>query len=262
MTKLLDALTVQARVVFAFILRDMHTRFGRSRLGYFWAIFEPLTVIVSMALIFSVMDRGSPLNVNIYLFFFTGIIPWQLFSRGASMMGNVIESSATLLTYPQVTVVDVIIARIILEFSTTIVVCIIYLTALYFWGMFDHIENILMAIVVLMLSILLGASFGLVGAVIKLYLPSYSSFQSLIIRVLFFVSGAFFIADTLPSTVTDVLWYNPVLHLVEWERSVFFYGFESQFYEPLYPILWMLCLGFLGLAGERATRRKLRQLGI
>lgn len=262
MVEFFNALVVQARVVYAFILRDMRTRFGRSRLGYFWAIFEPLMGILALALVFSLIDRGSPINVDIHLFFFTGIIPWQLFSRGVSMMSNVIESSVPLMTYPQVKVIDVVIARIILEFATMFIVCILYLVFLYFWGIFDRIENLLMSITVLMLCILLGAGFGLVGAVIKLYLPSYSSFQGLLIRVLFFISGAFFVADTLPPAMRELLWYNPVLHLIEWVRSVFFYGFESQFYDPMYPILWLLCLGFLGLAGERATRSKLRQLGI
>lgn len=262
MKDMFEGLMIQGRVVYAFILRDMRTRFGRSRLGYFWAIFEPLSGIFALALVFSVIDRGSPINVDILLFFFTGIIPWQLFSRGVSLMSNVIESSAPLLTYPQIKVVDVIIARLILEFSTTMVVSALYLLVLYFFGIFERLENILMSITVLILCISLGAGFGLVGAVIKLYLPSYSSFQALIVRVLFFISGAFFVADTLPTQVREVLWYNPVLHLIEWERSAFFYGFESQFYDPFYPILWILCLGFLGLAGERATRAKLRQLGI
>lgn len=262
MSETLNALVVQARVIYAFILRDMHTRFGRSRLGYFWAIFEPLGGILALVLVFSMIDRGSPINVDIHLFFFTGIIPWQLFSRGVSMMNNVIESNASLLTYPQVKVIDVVIARIILEFSTVFIVCIIYLIVLYFWGIFDRIENLLMSITVIMLCILLGSSFGLVGAVIKLYFPSYMSFQGLLIRVLFFISGAFFVADSLPPAVRDLLWYNPVLHLIEWERSAFFYGFESQFYTPMYPIVCILGLGFLGLAGERVTRSKLRQLGI
>lgn len=262
MSEILDALTVQARVILAFILRDMRTRFGRSRLGYFWAVFEPLTMILALTLIFSLMDRGSPINVDIHLFFFTGIIPWMLFSRGVSMMSNAIESTTALLTYPQVKAVDMIIARIILEFATLFIVSLIYLCFLYFWGILDRIESVLMSIVVLMLAILLGSGFGLVGGVIKLYFPGYSSFQGLLMRVMFFVSGVFFVADSLPSVIRDGLWYNPVLHLMEWERSVFFYGFESQFYQPIYPLLWILGLGFLGLAGERVTRSKLRQLGI
>lgn len=109
---------------------------------------------------------------------------------------------------------------------------------------------------------LLGAGFGLVSAVIRLYLPGYSSFQALLMRILFFVSGIYFVADSLPQVLRDALWYNPVMHLIEWERSAFFYGFESHFYDPMYLLLWILGLGFLGLAGERATRSKLRQLGL
>lgn len=262
MSEILNALTVQARVILAFILRDMRTRFGRSRLGYFWAVFEPLTMILSLALIFSLMDRGSPINVDIHLFFFTGIIPWMLFSRGVTMMSNAIENTTVFLIYPQVKAVDMIIARIILEFATLFIVSLMYSVFLYFWGILDRIESILMSIVVLILAMLLGAGLGLVGGVIKLYFPGYSSFQALLMRVMFFVSGAFFVADTLPTVIRDALWYNPILHLIEWERSVFFYGFESQFYDTTYPILWILILGFLGLAGERVTRSKLRQLGL
>ena len=40
--ELAEAFSIQLRVIGALILREIRGRFGRAKLGYLWAIFEPL----------------------------------------------------------------------------------------------------------------------------------------------------------------------------------------------------------------------------
>ena len=261
MVEFFKALGVQSRVVHAFILRETRTRFGRSRLGYLWALFEPMAYILTLIGIYSALGRGAPIDVDITLFFFSGVIPWLMFTRMLTALSNVVDASQALLAYPHVKLLDLVVARIILEFSTLMVVAVLYLLlAGLVMGTYDGMENVAGVLGGLFMATFLGAGLGLVGSAIRLYLPAYSNFQSVLTRLLFFTSGLFFLADSLPRELREVLWYNPVLHILEWTRSAFFTGFESNFYDLRYPLFAMLILLYLGLAAERVTRRRIRQV--
>jgi capsular polysaccharide transport system permease protein len=261
MSEMWQALKVQGRVIRASVLRETRTRFGRSKLGYFWALFEPMVYILSLLAIFSAMERGTPIpGVDLGLFFFVAIIPWLLFSRIAGLVSRAIKTNQALLTYPQVKAIDIMLAQVILEFGTLFIVAVLYLLGAIYLEVFVEIERPLEIIFVLFLSALLGFGFGLLSSTARLYWSSYNNIQSVFMRVMFFTSGKFFVADTLPETLRDWLWYNPLLHVIEWARSAFFTGFESQFYDLSYPLVFALVMVFLGLASERVSRSRLSQV--
>ena len=124
----------------------------------------------------------------------------------------------------------------------------------------NGIENVLRVLMYLFLAAFLGLGLGLLSGAVKLYWPNWSTFQSVLMRIMFFTSGKFFLADSLPRTLQEWLWYNPMLHVTEGVRSAFFRGFESRFLDPAYPVLCMLLLLFLGLASERVSRGKLMRV--
>ena len=63
------------RVLFALMVREMGTTFGRSWGGYFWAIAEPLGGILLLSLAFGLALRTPPLGSSFMLFYATGYIP-------------------------------------------------------------------------------------------------------------------------------------------------------------------------------------------
>lgn len=251
---------MQGRVIRASILRETRTRFGRSKLGYFWALFEPMAYLLTLLAIFSAMERGTPIaGVGLGLFFFSAIVPWLLFSRISGAVSRAIKTNKALLTYPQVKGLDIMLALVILEFVTLFLVAVVYLLGAMYLGITVSIERPLDVMLALLLFSLLGLGFGMLSSTARLYWSSYNNFQSVLMRVLFFTSGKFFIVGTMPGTLQEWLWYNPILHVVEWMRSAFFGGFESQFYDLRYPLLVALVMLFFGLAGERLSRYRLSQ---
>lgn len=258
MIEFFQAFGMQSRVVHAFILRETRTRFGKTRLGYLWALVEPMAYILTMVVIFSALGRGAPIDVDITLFFFSGVVPFLMFSKMMTGLSAAIDANQQLLTYPQVKTLDIMVARLILEFATLFLVAVIYLAVTYLLGTFSSMERMAAVIGGLMMAALLGSGMGLLGGIAKLYMPAYSNLQGVLSRMLFFTSGIFFVADSLPQVIQDWLWYNPVLHLTEWVRSAFFHNFESRFYDLSYPGVCILFLLFMGLSAERVSRHKLR----
>ena len=60
--ELLNALNVQGRVISALTLRETRSRYSNSKLGFFWALFEPFAHVVVFIGIFSALGRATPIG--------------------------------------------------------------------------------------------------------------------------------------------------------------------------------------------------------
>ena len=81
------ALQTQLRIIYALMMRETRTRLADAKLGYGWALLEPVLHILMLSLVFAVMMRGRPpIGEKFFIFYYTGIIPYHLFvhSRPAS----------------------------------------------------------------------------------------------------------------------------------------------------------------------------------
>lgn len=58
----MTGLRLQLRVLHALMLREMITRYGSSRLGYLWALLEPIGFIAMLSLIFSQISNSPPVG--------------------------------------------------------------------------------------------------------------------------------------------------------------------------------------------------------
>ena len=255
-----QALNVQVRVISALILRETRARYGNSKLGFFWALFEPFAHVIVFIGIFSAMGRAIPLGQSMGLFILTGIIPWLLFSKTVINIMNAINSNKALMGYPQVMPLDIILSRVILDAATFLIVLILFLAGFSFLEFEIKIDSFLQMAGAYGLLILLATGVGLINiAIIPLY-PSYKSIYTAFSRPLYFLSGIFFTANFLPLEVFKLIDFNPIIHLIEWFRSGFYPSFQSQLYDPDYAIAVCVCIFSLGLIIERIRSGKARQI--
>ena len=70
-----ERVRTQLRVIHALIIRETRTRFGDSRLGYGWALIEPILHIALLSAVFSLLMHGKPpIGSHFFIFYFTGLI--------------------------------------------------------------------------------------------------------------------------------------------------------------------------------------------
>jgi tetratricopeptide (TPR) repeat protein len=70
-----DRLKSQLRVVHALVIRETRTRFGDSRLGYGWALIEPILHILLLSTVFSLLMHGAPpIGTHFFVFYYTGLV--------------------------------------------------------------------------------------------------------------------------------------------------------------------------------------------
>lgn len=239
-----------ARSILALMLREMSSTYGRSPGGYVWALLEPVGAIAMFTLIIALGLRLATPSVGISfaLFFATGVLPYRLFLTTSRNIAAAITYSRPLLFYPSVTYTDAILARFFLQMMTqSLIFCIVMgaILTLFDTRALIHLPSVL-------LSLAMAASLGLGLGVLNAYLfptfPLWRSVWGILTTPLFFLSTILFAYEDMPVVGQDVLWYNPLVHVVGVMRRGFYGIYDAAWASPVYVFALagvMTLLGFV-----------------
>ncbi len=257
--ELVRGLFTQLRVIHAVALRETRTRFGANQLGYVWALLEPLFWIGTFAGLFYLVGRNPPGGMAVVPFLATGVVAYDLVIKTSERGSQAINGNKALLFYPQVQTLDLILARGLLEMATFVTIFALIIAGWAFTVPRFRIDDLLTIMNGLGLAGLLGMGLGLVFCSMNVLTPTVDRIRGPLFRPLFWISGLFFTAESLPSsTIREMALYNPILHCVEMVRSGFFPSYDSRYAEPGYVGLWIVTLFFIGLTLERKVRHKVQ----
>ena len=249
-----SALTVQGRVIYALVMREVHTLYGNTRLGYLWAIIQTAFNIAVFWLFREFLGAHAPHGMGMAVFLLCGFIPWYMFRDTISRCVKAVSANQALLTFPQVTELDLMLARCIVVWGTQLVCAVIILSIAAALGQPLELRHVDSLAATLLFAPLLGLGTGLVFASLARLWPTLERLVPILMRFLFFASGVFFQVSELPARFSGSLLLHPVAQLFEWQR----YGFFASSSSPLYSIgnVTAWCLGSLclGLLLERYVR--------
>lgn len=241
-------------VVSALLLRELKTRFGKYRLGYLWAIFEPfmfISLFVGIRGILAGSLRSGAdkfiYHVDYPLFLAAGLIPFFMFKHTVVQIMHSIEANRGLFAYQPVKPIDAMIARWILEGLIFISLWILVFFILDFIGFHTEIKDPLGLIGIYILFYLF--SFG-VGLIFCIIINIYDEIRHLIspfLMFLFLTSAIFFSIEMIPSKFQIYLLWNPSLHFIELSRERFFPLYKAEVCSFEYITLWTIVVLFLGL---------------
>lgn len=236
------------RTIGALVLREVSTSHGKSAGGYIWSIAEPVGGIILLTLIFSVGFRTPPLGTNFAIFYATGVIPFMGYLELSNKVAGSIRYSHALLGYPAVTFMDALIARILFNAATHILVAaLIFSFIVTFMDTRTHPDVFGIGIAMAMM-ILVATAVGTINCFLFSAFPWWQSVWSILMRPLFLVSCIFFIFDNVPLPYRDWLWWNPLVHVVGQMRASFYPSYRADYVSHVYVFGLSLALITLGLA--------------
>jgi capsular polysaccharide transport system permease protein len=247
----------QIQVINAIVLREMRTRFGRHRMGYLWALFEPVMYIATFAVFSVLLGRRMPHGFAVVPFLVTGFLPSLSFSHVATQGMHAINGNRGLLFYPDIRPLDLVISRTLLEIATYLLVFMLLMAGWALWEGRLEVHNVPLTLAGMLLAAGLGGSLGLVLCGLSVFSSSVERLAGPLMRPLFWISALFFSTNELPSEPRGVMLHNPVLHVVELTRSGWFPGYDVPEVSVWYPAVWILVLAYFGLTLERVARRRL-----
>ena len=245
---------MQAWVINALILREIHTIYGNTTLGYLWAL---LQLSFNLAVFWGVryiMHAQAPFGMSMLIFLLGGFIPWYIFNDTLTRCMTAVSGNLALLTFPQVTELDLMLGRTIVVWGTQILCAIILLAIGALAGESCYLYRPSSLFATFIFSPALGLGMGLVCASLSRIFPTLEKLIPFVTRIMFFISGIFFSPSAFPTKIAKYLMFNPVMQLIEWQR----YGFASTTHPPSYSIpyicTWCISSLVLGLLLERYVR--------
>ena len=255
---MLDRLRSQRRVIRALIIRETRTRFADSRLGYGWALIEPIAHIALLSATFALlMDGRPPIGTHFFIFYYTGLIPYHVFVHASSGMSHAIIGNAPLLQLPPVTTFDVVAARGLLEVITDIIVAALLLAGFLAIGLSAMPDDFWGPAIALLVTAAFGCGIGFVNAVVTVFWRSWEKAFAQLTRVLYFISGIFYVPGMMPDWARDLLAWNPLLHSIDWFRAGFFESYQPHWLDQPYLLVVAIVSLLVGLALHQLLRRKL-----
>jgi capsular polysaccharide transport system permease protein len=187
----------------------------------------------------------------------TGLVPYHMFVHTSSGMSHAITGNAPLLQLPPVTTFDVIAARGLLEMMTDIVVATVLLAGFTAIGIAAWPDDLWEPALALLVTAAFGCGLGYANAVVTVFWRSWEKVYAQLTRVLYFISGIFYVPGMMPDRARDVLAWNPLLHAIDWFRAGFFASYQPHWLDRFYLVIVATLSLLGGLALQRGLRRKL-----
>lgn len=247
------------RSIAALFGREMKTRFGHSRLGYLWVLFEPLAHIGIMIFLINMLNHGGlpPIGQSFAIFYFTGIIPYHMFTHTVGHLIGSVPQNRPLLQIPRVRILDIFAARAVLEAVTELIVASILLTVFVVAGLNAMPVEPLGALAGLLILWIAALGFGMMSAAISAVFPAWERIWGALASVIYFTSGTFYIPRNMPVWLRDILVWNPVLQGIEFVRFQYFHEPAPEWLNMEYLAGFAIGSVAIGLMMERMMRRRM-----
>lgn len=218
----MDTLTTHLRIVSAFIIREVASRYGKSPGGYIWAVLEPVAFVGMISVLMTYIGRVPAMGESFPLFYATGYIGFNMYRTMESYIGAAIGANKHLLRYPKVAPIDPVIARIILQAVTSVVVACVVISGTFFTVHSQITIEWRPVIEATIYAWGMAIGVALINSVLFFHYPLYQKAFAIITRPLFILSGVFYVPAMLPHPFRDVLLSNPLTHMVIMFREGFY----------------------------------------
>lgn len=253
--ELMTGLSNSLQAIQALMLRQILTRFGKTALGYIWALLQPLILFTILLIAFYAMGRRVPPGITIEMFLLSGVVPFYLFQSVRVRVAASLNANRTLFYFRRINPFVSFVSAGALEALTYGVAFYLLLGLFYYFHQPIAIKDHLLVLFCLFLLALFGFSLGVITAVLSQRFPFVEAVTSYLQRGLLLTSGVFFYANELPPKLREILLYNPLFHVLEFLRGGLFVAYEPRFAKADYVAMWLISLFMAGLASDRLGRR-------
>lgn len=257
-TPLARSLAIQMRVIHALFLREVITRFGRHGLGVLWLILEPMMFTLGVAGLWYFAQLHTVSNIPIIAFAITGYSSILLWRNVSSRCVKAIEPNLSLMYHRNVKVLDIFVARFLLEFvgaSASITVLTLFFASI---GVMQWPHDILLVLQGWLLLAWFALALGLIVGALSERSEFIERIWHVMTYLLFPLSGAGYMVDWLPKAAQEIVLWLPMVHGVEMIRHGYFGSVIPTYENPAYFATANLVMTLVGLALTREAGRRVQ----
>ncbi len=257
-SSLLQSLSIQRRVIGALLLREIITRFGRHNIGVLWLILEPMLFTLGIAGLWYIGRLHTYSDIPVIAFAITGyssILAWR---NTANRCLKAIEPNLALMYHRNVKVIDVFIARTIIELTgatASFIVLTIFFGSI---GIMHWPHDLIRVLEGWLLIAWFSFALGFVIGSISERSEMFERVWHIITYLLFPLSGALYMVHWLPDRIQKIMLWLPMVHGVESIRHGFFGDIIPTYENYAYFSFVNLILTLIGLALVKECGRRVQ----
>jgi capsular polysaccharide transport system permease protein len=248
---------VWLNVINALLLRDIRVRAGKYYMGYLLIFLMPFLHLGVVLIIFAGIGRTPNVGTDPVIFYGLSILPFVVFVYPSRQITFSLAANRPLLYFPRVQIMDIIIARGLLEAANGMAVsAVVFLVLVLTTEEFSPRDS-LGVLSALLLTLYLGFAYGLINALISRAFEFWHYAFNALFPLLWIISGIVFNLHALPAPYRAYLAYNPLLQCIEYIRYSYYEGYPGDVISIQYVFWTATCMIAIGLLAERASRRVL-----
>ena len=237
---------IQRRVVGALLLREMLTRFGRHNIGFLWLFVEPMLFTAGVLGIWTLYHQNrTPFPLTAFCISGYGTV--LLWRNTIGRCGNAVEPNRALMHHRNVRVLDLFLARIILEIAGASISFLFLLAIFMVLGEIPLPDDIAKMILAWALLAWFSASMALIVGPLATISEPFERFWHVFAYLFLPASGAFFAVSMLPPHLQSIATWIPTVNCTELLREGMFGTGIAAHYNLYYVTALNLTLMIPGL---------------
>lgn len=239
-------LAIQRRVIWALVMREMITRFGREGIGVIWLVGEPAMFIVGVMTIFSAIE-GTRAGVSTAEFLAVSYPTILLWRNTTGRVAKALETNAALLHLNPIRPIDLLYSRIVLEFAGAIASFLILYLIFVAIGICQWPADTLLMIEGYLMVAWFSFGFVMIMGALSELSETIDRISHIILYLMLPVSGVFVPVSIVPAQYRDALLMFPLVDSVEMFHAGYFGARMTTYYFVTSTIAMNLCMTFAGL---------------
>lgn len=231
-------------LIYNLSIKDLKVRYKTATLGFFWALLNPLIMMIIFSIVFSLFIK---IQIEKYpIFLLTALLPWYLLSQSLSISTTSIVDNANLIK-------KVSFPREIIPISSIIANLTNFLLSLIVLFIFLIIFKVRFTFMILLLPLLVLTQFIFILGISLISCALYTSYRDVkyIVEVLllswFYLTPIFYPLNLVPQQYQRIYMLNPMTCIVVMYRDVLLYGNMPNPKVMSYALLISFSLLIIGL---------------
>ena len=238
-------------LLFLFVKRDIIIIYKQTILGPLWFFIQPVMTTIIYIFVFGNIAKLPTDGLPQPIFYLSGIIMWNYFSECFLRTSDTFTQNAGVfgkVYFPRlITPISLLISNVL---KFLIQLALLFAFCIYYWssGLDINIqpEIIIFPVLVLLLA-LIGVGFGLIFSSLT---TKYKDLKFLIafgVQLIMYATPVIYPMSTLPSNIQNILWWNPLTHIIEAFKFSFLGAGSFNLNGLIYSLCFALFVLFSGI---------------
>jgi len=197
-------------------LRDIKVRYKQTLLGAFWAVLQPVAMMVALTALRTIMGMGGK---QIPVFIFAALLPWTFFSASVTASTNSLVTNAHMLRkiyFPRLIVPVAAVGAPMLDYTISFAV----LAAMMWWFQVAFTWELLFLPLLIFSTVIAALGVGVMLSALTVKYRDFRYVVTLLVQLWFFATPVIYCVQEIPLRYQWMMMLNPMGGTIEAFRAV------------------------------------------